>query len=254
MNVDTRKQLVVFLAFLLTNVLLAFLALAIGLPEPPLAQQGQPPSFASAPLWVQGLANGGIILVVYGVLGLAGLWFARRLDIPGVYREGAGWREWLVIPMGLGAAVGTMLVVLDQFFASFGDWGGFPHPPFPLSLIASGAAGIGEEIIFRMFVLGLWAFLLNLALKRRGDSRLALWGGNVIAALAFGAGHLPATMMLLDVTTLGEIPALVLAELFLLNGLVGLVAGERYIRQGLVAAAGVHFWADIVWHVLFGLA
>jgi hypothetical protein len=201
-----------------------------------------------------GLANAGIIFVVYGALGMAGLWFARRLGLPGVFKERAGWRQWVRIPMALGAILGAVLVFVDYLAASLGDWGGFEHPPFPLSLIASGTAGIGEEIMFRMFVLGLWAFLLNLVLKRWGGREAAFWGANIIAALAFGAGHLPATMMLLGVTTVSSIPPLVLGELFLLNGLVGVVAGERYLRQGLVAAVGVHFWTDIVWHVLYGLS
>jgi len=36
--------------------------------------------------------------------------------------------------------------------------------------------------------------------------------------------------------------------------LLGVVAGERFMKDGLVAAIGVHFWADIVWHVLSPLA
>ena len=43
-----------------------------------------------------------------------------------------------------------------------------------------------------------------------------------------------------------------LAELIVLNGILGLLAGESFARDGLVAAAGVHFWADVVWHVIFG--
>lgn len=35
--------------------------------------------------------------------------------------------------------------------------------------------------------------------------------------------------------------------------IIGLVIGERYMKDGLVAAAGVHFWADVVFHVLWGL-
>ena len=76
---------------------------------------------------------------------------------------------------------------------------------------------------------------------------------NVIAALAFAAGHLPTAMLLLSATTPANIPTLVLAEVFLLNGLVGVVAGERYMRDGLIAAAGVHFWTDIIWHVIWPL-
>jgi hypothetical protein len=60
-------------------------------------------------------------------------------------------------------------------------------------------------------------------------------------------------MLIVGVETPAGLPPLVLAEIFLLNGVLGLVAGERYIKDGLLAAAGVHFWADIVWHVLWPL-
>jgi len=39
----------------------------------------------------------------------------------------------------------------------------------------------------------------------------------------------------------------------LLNSIVSLIAGERYMRDGLVAAIGVHFWVDIIWHVIWPL-
>jgi hypothetical protein len=32
-----------------------------------------------------------------------------------------------------------------------------------------------------------------------------------------------------------------------------IAAGERYMKDGLIAAAGVHFWADIAWHVIYPL-
>lgn len=251
-----RRQLMLFCGLVATNALLVFLAFALGLPNQFLAGQEIPEPFASMPGWLLGLANAAIILVVYGLLGLAGLWFARRLHIPGVFRRQAGWRRLLVVPMALGAFLGIVLVVADRIFAAAGppDWTGFPHPTFPLSVFASATAGIGEEIIFRLFVMGLWGFLLNLILRRWGRTGVALWIANVIAAIAFGAAHLPSAMMLLGVSNPAELPAFLLVELFLLNGIVGLVAGERYMKDGLVAAVGVHFWTDIVWHVLWPLA
>jgi membrane protease YdiL (CAAX protease family) len=248
-----RRQLVVFFLFLGVYALLAFLTYALGL-------QGQvtggapiaPQAPATSP-WLLGLANAGIILVLYGLLGLAGYWLARRLGLPGIFREQAGWRYWLVIPLALGALVGVVVTLVDRVFASLGTFPGFAHPPFPLSLIASATAGIGEEILFRGFVMVLWAFLLNLVLKRWGSTRVSLWIGNVIGALAFGAAHLGTVIVLLGVASPAEIPPLVLAETFLLNGVIGLVAGERYMQDGLVAAMGVHFWADVVWHVIWPL-
>jgi hypothetical protein len=97
--------------------------------------------------------------------------------------------------------------------------------------------------------MGLWALLVHILLRRRRRAA-ALWIGNAIAALAFSASHLPAAMYLMNAATPAALPPLILIELFLLNSLMGLVAGERYMRDGLVAAMGVHFWADVVWHVI----
>lgn len=247
-----RRQLTVFGGLLATNALLVFGAFALGLPQQFMAGQEIPEPFASMPGWLLGLANAGIVLVLYGLLGLAGVWFARKLSLPGIYREGAGWRHWVVVPMAIGVALGVALSVGDELFVRASEnWAGFPHPQFPLSIIASATAGIGEEILFRLFVMGLWAFLLDLALRRWKARRLALWGGNVIASLAFGAAHLPATMIALGVSTPAELPSIVIAEVFVLSGIAGIVAGQRYMREGLVAAVGIHFWADVVWHILW---
>jgi membrane protease YdiL (CAAX protease family) len=90
-------------------------------------------------------------------------------------------------------------------------------------------------------------------LKRFNQRTLALWIANVIAALAFGAGHLPLVLMLTGATSVAELSPIILVEVFLLNGLVGLLAGQRYMKDGLIAASGVHFWTDVVFHVIWGL-
>ena len=252
MTTNTKNQALILSGFVLLFAGLTLLSYLVIPIEQLTPGAGQTTSL-NQPRWVLALANAGIILIVYGLAGLGGIWFARRLNLPAVYYEGAGWRQWFVIPMLVGLGTGVLLVVADQLFAAAAHWQGFPHPQFPLSLIASATAGIGEEILFRSFILGLWAFLTNLFLRRWRATQAALWIGNVIAALAFGAGHLPAAMFLLGVTTPGAIPMPILLELFVLNGLLGLVAGERYLRVGLVAAIGVHFWADVVWHVIWPL-
>ncbi len=247
-----RRQLTVFGGLLATNALLVFVAFALGLIDELPGAAELPEPLASMPTWFLGLANAGIVLVLYGLLGLAGVWFARKLSLPGIYREGAGWCHWFVVPMVIGVALGVVLIVGDSLFARASeDWAGFPHPQFPLSIFASATAGIGEEILFRLFVMGLWAYLLALALRRWKAERLALWIANVVASLAFGAAHLPATMVALGVSTPADLPSIVIAEVLVLSGIVGIVAGQRYMREGLIAAVGVHFWTDVVWHILW---
>lgn len=246
-----RRQRNAFLALLVVHALCAFATYAFFADEMA-AMVGTPMPDMGVSNAVLGLASAGIILVAYGILGVAGSWFARRLGLPGVFSEdGTSWR-WFVIPMVLGAACGMALVVGDLLFAPFNGLGRFPHPGFPASILASLSAGIGEEIVFRGFVFGLWGVLLTGLLKRSERRSLVLWIANIIAALAFGAGHLGTALILTGASTIAELSPVLLAEIFLLNGVVGLVAGERYMKDGLIAAAGVHFWADVVFHVAYG--
>lgn len=252
MTHDTRKQLIVLAGFLGLYALLAFATYVFFFDALTAMAGGALPARDLAP-WLLGLASAGIVLVLYGLAGLAGYWFARRLGLPGVYRSGAGWQELFWTPLLIGAVIGVILILGDRLFAWAGDLAGLPHPTFPFSIVASATAGIGEEIMFRSFVLGLWAFLLNLLLRRWRLTKLALWIANVIAALAFAAGHLPTVMVLYQVTSPADLPPLVLAEIFVLNTTMALPAGWRYMTSGLVAAIGIHFWADVVWHVLWPL-
>ena len=103
-----------------------------------------------------------------------------------------------------------VLIIGDLLFAPINGFGRFPHPPFPVSILASLSAGIGEEIMFRGFVFGLWGFILNWLFKRFNGRTVALWIANVIAALAFGAGHLGTIFLLTGASSLAEVnPVLV---------------------------------------------
>jgi membrane protease YdiL (CAAX protease family) len=246
------KQLKVFFVFLIIYAVCAFLTYAF-FADQLAASMGVPMPDMGVSNMVIGLANAGIVLVLYGILGLAGYWFAIKLELPGIYREDGNWRIWLLIPFVLGAICGLALIIGDLVFAPINGFGHFPHPPFPVSILASISAGIGEEILFRGFVFGLWALILRWILRRFNGDKAALWIANIIAALAFGAGHLGSAMFLTGAATIADMHPVLLVEIFLLNGIVGLVAGNQYVKTGLVAAIGVHFWTDVFWHVLWGL-
>jgi membrane protease YdiL (CAAX protease family) len=247
-----KKQLTLFTAMLIAYALAAFISYAFLL-DSMLSYSNAPTPELVAPPVVLGLINAGVILVLYGLIGLAGYWFARRLNLPGIFSEDGNWRRWVMIPLIIGVAGGIILAASDKIFAPINGLGSLPHPAFPFSILASLSAGIGEEIAFRGFVFGLWAYLLNLILKRWNRTNLALWIANIIAALAFSAGHLPGLMYLMGFSTMGDLPPVLVVEIILLNSIVGLVAGERYMKDGLIAAAGVHFCTDIVWHVIWPL-
>lgn len=247
-----RKQLTVFFILLGVYALSAFITYTFFLDQLS-AMLGVPAPDMGVPDAVLGLANAGIVLVLYGIIGLLGYWFARKLGLPGIFSEDGDWRRWFFIPLLLGLVCGAALVIGDLLFAPINDFGRFPHPGFPASIFASISAGIGEEMMFRGFVFGLWGLLLTWLLKRFNGRTAALWIANIVAALAFGAGHLGTLFFITGASSFAELNPVLLTEMFLLNGIVGLAAGERYMKDGLVAAAGVHFWTDVVFHVIWGL-
>lgn len=249
---SNRKQLTVLVGLLVVYALAAFstyaffvddLATTAGIPMPDMGVSNA----------VLGLANAGIVLVLYGILGLVGFWFARKLELPGIFSEDGNWRRWFLIPLVLGLVCGVFIVIGDILFAPINGFGRMVHPEFPVSILASISAGIGEEIMFRGFVFGLWGLILNWLFKRFNGRTAALWIANVIAALAFGAGHLGTVLVLTGASSVAELSPVLIIEVFLLNGVIGLIAGERFMKDGLVAASGVHFWTDVVFHVLYGL-
>jgi membrane protease YdiL (CAAX protease family) len=69
---------------------------------------------------------------------------------------------------------------------------------------------------------------------------------NIVAALAFAAGHLPPTLMIF-----GKLTPLILFRCFLLNGGFGLVFGWLYRKYGIgysmVSHALFHIVSKLIW-------
>jgi hypothetical protein len=119
--------------------------------------------------------------------------------------------------------------------------------------VASAVAGIGEEIVFRLFFVSFWVWLVShVLLGKRWQGRI-FWIVALASALAFTAAHVPSVMLLLDLGHIGDIPIPLLAELLLLNGALSLLAAGFFRKYGFLAPVGLHFWTDVVWHVLWGM-
>lgn len=110
--------------------------------------------------------------------------------------------------------------------------------------------GIIEEIILRLFCLSLIAFLLGKIFCRNLDSlpEWVFFTANLIAAVLFAAGHLPAT-----VTTFGTLSPLLLIRCFLLNGGFGFLFGWMYRKYGIQYAMLSHALLHIISKLLWTL-
>jgi hypothetical protein len=222
-----------------------------GLPGSPnlVPAQGKLP--ASLPVVV--LVIFAMILVVYGGLGFVGVKLSRKLGIPDLLSPDISNRERFGMPALAGASIGLFLILADFIFNRFLAVDRLPHPPFPTSLLASVSAGIGEEILFRLFFITFWTWLVSYVLLRRKGFTPVYWVVSTFSAAAFSASHFPALMTLQNVTSLSQFSPALIVELFLLNGALSLAAAYYFKKAGYLAAAGVHFWADLVWHVVWGL-
>lgn len=102
--------------------------------------------------------------------------------------------------------------------------------------------GIVEELLLRWCVLALLAAgLWKLGARGAG----AFWAANVLSAILFGAGHLPAVRSLGIPLTLGTVGYIVGA-----NAIGGLVCGWLFRRRGLEAGMIAHGWGDVCLHAL----
>jgi membrane protease YdiL (CAAX protease family) len=115
--------------------------------------------------------------------------------------------------------------------------------------LASFYGGIAEEIQLRLLVMSFLAWLGRFISKTQEGKPAngVFWIANILAAVLFGLGHLPATATILPLTPL------VVSRAILLNGIGGVIFGWLYWKHGLEAAMIAHFSADIVLHVLLAL-
>lgn len=151
----------------------------------------------------------------------------------------------LGLSMLLGVITGAAIIFIDWIFSH--ALGSFETsaPPAWQGFLASFYGGIVEEIIMRLFLLSFLLWIFTKLTKLKKYTPVQGWVAILLVALAFGAGHLPA------MSTITALTPPVIARVFVLNGLGGVVFGWLYLRRGLLAAMLAHFMTDIVLHVIF---
>jgi len=199
------------------------------------------------------LVSTGAMLIVYGGLGFLGLKLSQKLGFANIWDSKISNKQRFLIPALIGLCLGVFLILADALFSQFHDLGALPHPPFPSSIIASAAAGIGEELIFRLFFISFWVWLVSyVILKKRWQNQI-FWIITIFSAITFAMAHIPTVLILTGLNTVNEIPPALMVEIFLLNGVVTLFTAYYFRKFGFLAAIGIHFWTDVIWHVIWGL-
>ena len=176
------------------------------------------------------------------VCGLLGKFLAKKV---GLWRE--GWtlaRKPLIATAMVGILTGCALILFDLLW--FGNvsevirqsYAAKPTLSYMIASLTYG--GVVEEIMLRLFLMSLIAFILMKLSRRTEPTATQLVWANIISATLFAAGHLPATVAML------EINAMIIFRCFLLNGGIGLLFGRLYRKYGIQYAILAHMGAHIV--------
>jgi hypothetical protein len=220
----------------------------------PVIQSGPPPPISVPLIVLLGVVQNMTLFAL--AIGL-GLWLGGKLGLGAPIVE--SWlygkqsrvrlRDSLKAGALVGISVGTVLLIVILLAA--------PHfPGLPFVAAARSAVwkrvlicfygGINEEVLTRLFLLTLLAWLGTRLLQKQ-KTRLSpamFWTANVVVAILFGLAHLPSASMVMQIT-----PAVVVLALTL-NGIAAVSFGYLYWKRGLEAAMIAHFCADFVIYVV----
>jgi hypothetical protein len=178
--------------------------------------------------------------VIFGVFGLilshkAGLWKTISFQKSILFK--------VVI---ISVVLGVIVAILDnQVFSML-----IPQvaaekqkaPSFPYIVAAFTYGAVVEEVMLRLFFMSLFAFGIYKIFYRKEESvPVKVFSvANIIAALLFALGHLPATSALY-----GELTSSMVIRSILFNGGFGLLFGFFYRKHGIHYAMLAHFGAHI---------
>lgn len=189
----------------------------------------------------------------YGlVCGVLGILLGKKT---GLWKDERSLEQRPLMVANIAAIVGGMALILPDLLY-FGrhiqpimdSYAVKPTLAYILAAVLYG--GVIEEVMLRLFMMSLVAFLLHKLFwkKQENTPTAALVTANVVSALLFAAGHLPATAMLMRLTPM------IISRCFLLNGGFGLLFGWLYRKYGLryamIAHGGCHVVSKLIW-ILF---
>ena len=192
------------------------------------------------------LAISAVQPVVYALFcGFFGYILAQKL---GLMRPFGFGKSKLLVTLALSLAGGavfsldawTFAKVIPEVAESYETAGSFDAVTWGATVLYG---GVVEEVMLRLFFMSLIAFIVWKLFFRKEETvpEGVLIAANVVAAIAFAAGHLPSTLALF-----GTLTPMILFRCFLLNGAFGLLFGRLYRRYGIQYAMLSHALFHIV--------
>ncbi len=176
-----------------------------------------------------------------------GVWLGPKVGLGSglrklVSRTPGAWeavRAGLVPGTFVGVGIGAVVLLGVSSMPGDALIPGLDNPTIFEVLLRCLSAGITEELTFRFGLMTLLVWAARAVFKRPATNATSQWVGNLLAAVLFGAAHLPGLPA--DAWN----PAL-LVPIVMVNAAAGMLMGWLFMRYGLVSAIFAHFVADVV--------
>ena len=184
--------------------------------------------------------------IIYGlILACIGIVLSKKINL---------WKEFKINKKAIiVTSIITIIAALLLFpgdkliFGSLNSWVNEQYTSSPtISKIIAGllSGGIIEEVMMRLFLMSLIVFIISKISKKKEIPNIVFIIANIIVALLFAVGHLPATI---NMTTLT--PVLVF-RCFLCNGVIGISFGYLYRKYGIGYAMISHGLCHLISDIL----
>jgi membrane protease YdiL (CAAX protease family) len=199
------------------------------------------------------------IAIMSFLLGLIGIMLARKVNlkldlfdfVAGKEKNLKVSKHGLIQALSVGFAVAFIIIGSDKFV--------FQHllpkvteltPSTSLKALIGGVlyGGVVEEVLLRLFLMSLTVWLLN-KIASRNKANIPSWifvASILFTSLIFAVGHLP-----FATSIYGELSAVMLVRIILLNSIGGIGFGYLYWKQGLEYSIVAHMFAHIFMQLLF---
>jgi hypothetical protein len=200
---------------------------------------------AGLPLQInQGQQMSWPMIIVTALLGLIGLVLASKAGFPEMWEPHISAKQRFWLPFGVGAALGVVMVLLDQVR----PLGTEIQTRFPDSLIVFLLAGLVEEIIVHLFLTTLLIWLISGVILKNRYQQTIFWLVAVGVAILYWLLQLSAIR-----TYFPEKFSVVLAIQLLFVITTTITVGAYFFRKsGFLAALSLRYGFYLIWHIVWG--
>lgn len=218
-------------------------------------------AFWDLSLFVNVMLDMMIIFFIYGLIGLFGFKLAGEVGLPGMWRAKYPALEDYIKPIILGLLAAGGFLLIEIIFASLHGLGNFPLPEAPFSFFTLVISAVGEEVLFRLFLipliinfmLKLWRKLGGVGFNRRKKLRRKFfWPAAIMAGIFYTLIHSYDIIYSLEIVEAAQIPLILWLQIIVMHLLLSLLSAWQYRKKGFLAAVVFHGFFGLGWYVIWG--